>query len=70
MNVSVQNSRDNDHGEELFAWAVIAPVLIKHYSIVSPADRDMTVCACSPAKRRTVEQWARHVSDEIARSLA
>ncbi|MGB3480630.1 MAG: hypothetical protein WBB07_00250 [Mycobacterium sp.] len=60
---------DDDLGEQLFAWAIVAPVLTKHYSVMVPADQDVAVCACSPTTRRTIEQWARHVCDEIARSV-
>jgi hypothetical protein len=55
--------------ERLFAWAIALPVLIKHYSITAPADHSITVCACTPGLQRTIEQWARHVSDEIAQTL-
>ncbi|MCV7228382.1 hypothetical protein [Mycolicibacterium komossense] len=55
--------------ERLFAWAIALPVLTQHYSITTPADHSVTVCACSPGTRRTIEQWARHVSDEIARTI-
>ncbi len=60
----------DDHGERLFAWAVLAPVLTKHYSIVAPSDPEVSVCACSPGVRRSIEDWARHVSDEIVTSVA
>ena len=60
----------DDHGERLFAWAVVAPVLMRHYSIVLPTDREVSVCACSPDVRRSIAEWARHVSDEIARGIA
>jgi hypothetical protein len=60
----------DDHGERLFAWAVLAPVLTKHYSIVAPSDPEVSVCACSPGTRRSIDDWARHVSDEIATSVA
>lgn len=60
---------DGDRDEQLFAWAVVAPVLQQHYSIVLPADRGIAVCACSPQRRRTIVEWARHVSDEVARGL-
>jgi hypothetical protein len=64
-----ERSDDGPDGEQLFAWAVVAPILQRHYSIVAPADHGVAVCACSPTTRRTVVQWARHVSVEIARSM-
>ncbi|MGU3500823.1 hypothetical protein [Mycobacterium sp. C31M] len=68
--MGTSQSPDDGHDEQLFAWAIAAPVLQKHYSIVAPNDRSISVCACSPTTRRTIEQWARHVSDEIARNIA
>ncbi|MBI3226055.1 MAG: hypothetical protein HYZ39_13470 [Mycolicibacterium cosmeticum] len=59
----------DDHGERLFAWAVLAPVLAKHYSIVAPSDPQVAVCACSPGMRRSIEEWVRHVSDEVAANM-
>lgn len=62
--------RDDGPGDEqLFAWAVLAPVLRRHYSVVSDPKQDIVVCACSPERRRTLLDWARHVSDEVARKL-
>jgi hypothetical protein len=60
----------DDHGDGLFAWAVLAPVLITHHSIVVPSDLEVSVCACSPNVRRSIAEWARHVSEEIAKSAA
>jgi hypothetical protein len=60
---------NDDHGERLFAWAVLAPVLIQHYSIVVPSDLEVWVCACSPGVRRSIDEWARHVSDQVAASI-
>lgn len=59
----------DDHGERLFAWAVLAPVLTRHYSIVAPSDLGVSVCACSPGVRRNIDEWARHVSDAVADSV-
>ena len=67
--MSLPEVPDESHEERFFAWAIAAPVLQKHYSIVVPNDHSISVCACSPTTRRTIEQWARHVSDEIARSV-
>ncbi|MCV7354891.1 hypothetical protein [Mycolicibacterium fluoranthenivorans] len=63
-------SSTDDHGERLFTWAVLAPVLTRHYSIVAPSDQEVSVCACSPGIRRSIDEWARHVSDAVAASIA
>lgn len=58
-------------GDDLFTWAVLAPVLVKHFSIVSSSESTTSVrCACSPTTPRTLEQWARHVSQEVTNSVA
>jgi hypothetical protein len=41
----------------------------RHYSVVSDPKQDIVVCACSPERRRTLLDWARHVSDQVARKL-
>lgn len=61
--------RDDHHDEQLFAWAVVAPVLQLHYSIVTNPDEGIVACACSPQTPRTIVDWARHVSGKVACSL-
>lgn len=60
----------DDHGDRLFAWGVLAPALAEHYSIVLPSDRQVAVCACTPDIRRSIDEWARHVSEMVADSVS
>jgi hypothetical protein len=67
----VPSQRPTDgEDERLFAWAIALPVLTEHYSITAPTAHGVAACACTPNTQRTIGEWARHVSDEIARTIS
>jgi hypothetical protein len=55
--------------EQLLVWAIVMPVLGEHHSVSAVPGRGVSACACSPTVGRSTEQWARHVSDEIAKRI-
>lgn len=56
--------------KQVFAWATVVPTLVGHFSVTDHVNGDVVACGCSSDVYRNKRQWASHVGDVIARSLA